>query len=96
MPGAKLEIPVTITRLYGFTDGVELSVKDINGLKAEKITIPKDQTAGKLVAEAAADAKPGEQKLTLQASLKFNGQDLKLEQSVTLRLAEAPKRENRN
>ena len=86
-PGAKLEIPVTITRLYGFADGVDLTIIDAKEIKAEKITIPKDQTAGKLIAEAAADAKPGEQKLTLQASLKFNGQDLKLERSIALRLA---------
>ena len=92
--GAKLEIPVTITRLYGFTDGVELTVKEADGLKTEKITIPKDQTTGKLVTEATADAKTGEQKLTLQASLKFNGQDLKLEQPITLRLSEGPKRQN--
>ncbi len=94
LAGAKLEIPVTITRLYGFTDGVELSAKDAGGIKVGKITIPKDQTAARLVAEAAADAKPGTQKLTLQASLKFNGQDLKLEQSLTLRLAESSKQEN--
>jgi hypothetical protein len=91
-PGTKFEIPVTVGRLYGFADAVELGLKEIPGLKANRITIAKDQTTGKLAIEASDEAKPGEQALTLQASVKFNGQDLKFEHLVTVRLAEASPR----
>ncbi|MBM3838713.1 MAG: hypothetical protein FJ398_12265 [Verrucomicrobia bacterium] len=93
-PGAKTEIQVKITRLYGFSDPVNLSFalpKELTGLKATAATIEKDKTEGKLVIETAADAKPGQHRCTLQASLKLNNQDLKVEQPFSLKIAAANK-----
>ena len=40
-----------------------------------------------LVIEAGADAKPGELKITIQAALKLNNQDLNVDQTVALKVA---------
>ncbi len=88
--GAKVEYSVTVTRLYGFVDPVEVNLvlpAGVSGLNAAKLVIPKDQTQGKLVIEAAANATPGDHKLTLQAALKLNTQDLKVDQPVTLKVS---------
>jgi hypothetical protein len=61
--------------------------KEVVGLNAVKVTIPKDQTETKLVLEASSDATPGEHKLTLQARLKFNNQDLQWDQPIHLKVA---------
>jgi hypothetical protein len=93
-PGKKVEIPVSIKRLYGFSDSVEVSLilpKEANGVSAAKVTIPKDQTDAKLIVDAAPNAPAGKHQLTLRASLKFNGRDLKVEQMVELKIAAAEK-----
>ncbi len=92
--GKKIEIPVQIRRLYDYADPVELTLelpKGVSGLTVPKLTIPKDQSAGTLVVEAAGDATPGEHKVTLQAALKLNNQDLKVDQGITLKVAGAQK-----
>ena len=94
--GGKTEIPVRINRLYGFADAVELTLvvpKSASGLSAAKVTLPKDQSQATLVVEAGRATTPGEHKVTLQASLKFNNQDLKADQPVTVKVeaAEQPK-----
>jgi hypothetical protein len=91
-PGAKAEIPVKITRLYGFSDPVNLSLilpKELGGLKAAAATIEKEKTEANLVLEAAGDVKPGQHRCTLQASLKLNNQDLKVEQPLALQIGSA-------
>ena len=88
--GAKWELPVKINRLFDFKDTIELTLvlpKEIKGLTAAKVTIPKDASEGKLVVEAAANATPGDHKLTVLASVKLNSQDLKVEQPVALKVA---------
>ena len=94
-PGDKAEIPVSVKRLYGFADPVELSVelpKGLTGVKVAAVTLPKDKTEAKLALETTGDAKPGSVTLTLHAKLKFNNQDLSLTEPVALTLA-APKKE---
>lgn len=93
--GTKIEIPVKVERLFGFNDAVELSLsfpKDA-GLTSAKATLGKDQNQTKLLVEANPNAKPGEHKFNLLASLKLNGQDLKVEQPIILKIeaAEKPK-----
>jgi hypothetical protein len=88
--GGRIEIPISLKRLYEFDDFVELTLvtpKDAVGLNGVKVTIPKDQTETKLVLEASPDATPGEHKLTLQAKLKFNNQDLQWDQPIQLMVA---------
>ena len=92
--GTKLEIPVSITRLFGYADSVDLTItlpSGVKGISAAKVTIAKDQKEAKLILEAAADATPGEHKVTVQAALKLNGTDLKVEQPVALKLAAVEK-----
>ncbi|MBI4325845.1 MAG: hypothetical protein HY674_11350, partial [Chloroflexi bacterium] len=89
-PGGKAGIPVTIGRLYGFSDPVELNLivpNEAKGISAVKQVIPKDQTQAVLIIEAAAEATPGEHKATLQAVLKLNNQELKVDQSILLKVA---------
>jgi len=92
--GSKVEIPVKIVRLFSYGDPVDLTLsvpKEITGLSSAKVTIPKDQTEAKLVVDAAANAIPGDHKLTLQAALKLNNQDIKVDQPISLRVAAKPK-----
>lgn len=88
--GAKWELPVKVSRLFDYKDPIDLTLvlpKDVKGITAAKVTIPKDGSDGKLVIEAAANATPGDHKLTVLGSVKFNGQDLKAEQTVALKVA---------
>jgi len=85
--GAKLEIPVTINRLYGFADPVPLKAKlpdGVSGFNVPQIAIAQGQNQAALVIEAAAGATPGQHKVSVQAIPKFNNQDLPVLQDVTL------------
>lgn len=92
--GAKVELPVKLTRLYDFKDPVDLSLVvpgSVKGVTAAKLTIPRDGTDAKLALETKPDATPGEHKLTLQAALKLNGQDIKVDQPLILKVAATEK-----
>lgn len=89
-PGGKLEIPVKLTRLYGFADAVDVNLvlpKEAKGLASAKLTIPKDQSQGNLVLTAAADSTLGDQKLVIQAALKLNNQEIKVDQALPVKIA---------
>lgn len=91
-PGQSLEVPVTINRLYGYNDAVQLKSKlppAAKGLKIAEVTIPAGQTAGKIVIEAAGDAAVGSHALNLTAVGKFNGQELSVAETVTLNVEAA-------
>ena len=91
-PGAAVEVPISIARLYGFADAVQLKTKlpdGTKGLTVADVTIPAGQNEAKLVVQAAADATPGPVALEVQALSKFNGQDLPLTSKLTLTV-EAP------
>ena len=87
--GAKIEIPVNLTRLFGYADPIEvdLAPQSVKGVTAAKITVAKDQAQVKFVIEAAATAAAGEHPLRLQATVKINGQTLIAEQPFTLKIA---------
>ncbi len=92
--GGKVEVPVKITRLYDYKDPVDISLTvpaSAKGVSAAKLTIPASGTDGKLTLETKADATPGEHKLTLQAAMKLNGQDIKLDQPLVLKVAAVEK-----
>jgi hypothetical protein len=85
--GASLELPVTIHRLYDYADAVQLKTKLPDGAKGIKVTDPTiaaGTSEGKLVIEVAADAAAGPISLNVQATSKFNGQDLSVAQDVPL------------
>jgi hypothetical protein len=84
--GARVEVPVTIKRLYGFADPVNvqyMGVFTVPGIAAPLVTIPAKQTEGRLVIEAASTA-PGTYTATVQASVTYSGQILILKQDLTL------------
>ena len=85
-PGGKVELPVTITRLYGYADPVQIAVKVPGGLKAEGLITPKDQSEAKVVLEVEAAATPGKHDVTIEATAKWNNQDLKVSQVVSVRV----------
>ena len=92
--GSKLELPVSITRLYGYADPVQLKTTvpaNAKGLTVADATIAKDATDAKLVLEIAPDAAPGTFTLSVQATSKFNGQDLSVagDVAVTVQKADA-------
>jgi uncharacterized membrane protein len=92
-PGTTLEVPVAITRLYGYADPVQLKLKlpeSMKGVKIAEVTIAAGQSEGKLQIEAAADATPGAHTLNVQAVSKYNGQELSVGQDITVTV-EAPK-----
>jgi hypothetical protein len=93
--GAKIEVPVNITRLFGFAEVVQVSAKPasgVSGISVKKATIAKGQSAGKLELTAAANATPGEHELVLEASLTLNGQNIKTSQTIKFKI-EAVKKE---
>lgn len=77
--GDKLETTVTVERLYGFDDQVEVTFEPpggVNGLSAPKITIPKDQQEGKLEITAANNATVGEHTINIRFRVRFNNVQL--------------------
>jgi hypothetical protein len=80
-------VPVTITRLYGYNDPVQVKVKlpeGAKGLKVAELTIPAGQSTGVLAVEAGKDATLGSHAISVQAVSKFNGQDLSVSADTTL------------
>jgi uncharacterized protein YfaS (alpha-2-macroglobulin family) len=87
--GDKFEVPVTIERLYGFDEQVEITLEvpnGVNGLSAQKIDIPKDQTQGKLMLSANNNATPGELALNIRARGRFNNVQVDTLTPLTLKV----------
>lgn len=77
--GTKIEVPVSITRLYGYNDAVQVGVtlpNGVDGLNIPQVSIPAGQNQVNVVIEANANATPGEHKLNLQVVVPYNGQNL--------------------
>ena len=80
------ELPVTIKRLYDFAGPVEILLnlpEGLEGVKAEAVIIDKDNDSAVLKIEATPEALSGRLEWTVQARLKFNGQDLNVSQKVS-------------
>jgi hypothetical protein len=91
-PGAKLELPIAVKRLYGFADPIQvqfLGVFNISGINAPLLTIPAGQTDGRLVIEATNSALPGSYTTNLQAGVTYHGQPVSVRQEVTLTIEAA-------
>ncbi len=85
--GEKVEVPISINRLYGFAEAVTVSApapSGVSGLSIPNATIKKGENATKLTINAAATATDGQHTLTVRASMKLNNQDLRIEQPLTL------------
>ena len=90
--GEKAETMLAVARLYGFNDPVSFNVTPppgVSGLSIPNVAIPAGQTQIPLAITAGADAPPGEHTLTLRATMNYNGQQLTLEQPLTLTVQKA-------
>jgi hypothetical protein len=91
--GDKVEIPLTIERLYGFSEPVTVGLADPNaaaGIHIKDVSVPSGQTQAKLIAEVEPTAAGGDRSFTIRAKLTFNGSPLQNDQQVTLKVAAAP------
>ena len=91
-PGATIEVPIKLSRLYGFADAIALAAKpsgDAKSVTVADLSLPADQTEGKLAVTIGTDTPPGTYNFNVQATAKFNGQDLSVTQPVAV-VVEAP------
>jgi hypothetical protein len=91
--GDKIEIPVSITRLYGFNDPVTVSAvlpQGVGGLSIPNATVAAGQTQTKLAVTAAANATAGMHELTVRATLRLNNQNLTVDQPIALDVQPTP------
>ena len=89
--GAKIELPVTLEKLYGFDDQVVVSFeppKGVSGLSVKAVTLPKGQTQGKFEIVANDKATPGDHTFTLRAKAKFNNVNVEATQTVVVKVEE--------
>lgn len=85
-PGSKVEVPLTIKRLYGFAGPVQaqfLGVFNIAGINSPLVTVPAAQVDGRIVIEALSSAAPGTYATAVQATVTYNGQNLTVKRDVT-------------
>jgi len=83
--GAKQALPVSVERLYGFADQVEFTLEPpaaAQGLSAEKLTLKKEDSQGKLELTVAGNATPGTHPCTLRAKARFN--NVSVESTATI------------
>ncbi|HJT34716.1 MAG TPA: hypothetical protein VJ783_22000 [Pirellulales bacterium] len=93
--GEKIEVPVTINRLYGFTNQVQINVSapgGVGGLNIPQLVIPDNQTQGKLLISANDNATPGSHELRVQANLQFNNQGLQIIDKLPVRVEKVEKK----
>ncbi|HVX10226.1 MAG TPA: PPC domain-containing protein [Pirellulales bacterium] len=85
--GAQGELPVTVARLYGFADAVQVQAVlpgGVQGVTIAPAPVPAGQADVKLIVQAAANATVGSHAITIKAIAPFNGQQLTVEQPVTV------------
>ncbi len=87
--GEKLELPVSIERLYDFTEPAEVTLelpKGVAGITISKVTIAKEQKDGNFEVTANKDATPGDHAVIVRAKAKFNGLDVEATQQLVLKV----------
>lgn len=89
--GEKVEVTVTVNRLFGYADPVEIELtgKAPQGVKIAKVTIPKDQSEGKVVIETTDKSPAGDHDVTLRGTARLNGQSLTADQTLALKIEAA-------
>lgn len=92
-PEKTLEVPVSIERLYGFDDKVDVEFETpsgVKGLSVQRVSIDKGKNEAKLTFKAGKDLTPGTHTGTLKFKLRFNNVSLEAEHPLTVE-AEVPK-----
>jgi hypothetical protein len=85
--GAQAELPVKLTRLYGFNEAVQVQAVlpgGVQGVTIAPVAVPAGQAEAKLIVQAAANATPGTHAINIKAIAPFNGQQLTVEQPVSV------------
>ena len=91
--GEKIEIKVSIKRLFGFNEPVTVSLAvagNPKGVTIPNVTIAKDLSEATIVINADAKSAAGDFTGTVEASLKLNGTDLKVATPLALKVIAAP------
>ena len=86
-PGAKADLPLKLTRRYGFAETVSLELvapPALKGLSATALTIPAAAADATLAIAAAPDTPPGSHACSLQAKCLWNGETLPWSLPLTL------------
>jgi hypothetical protein len=89
--GENAEVPLKLTRLYGFDGPVTFQPQlpgGVGGLQIPAVQIANGQAENKLVITAAANATVGTHNMTLRAQMNFNGQNLILDVPLALTVTE--------
>jgi hypothetical protein len=88
--GGKVELPLKVARLAGYTGEVPLEVTpqgDVKGIKATSAALPADKNEAPLSFEIPAETPPGKYAFSVTAAVKFNGQDFTTTTPVELTVA---------
>jgi hypothetical protein len=86
-PGTKVELTVTIERLYGYNDSVQVRAtipNELNDIRSGMVNIPRGKSDGKLVITLGEGATPGAHRLTVNAVARLGGQELPATQEILL------------
>jgi multidrug efflux pump subunit AcrA (membrane-fusion protein) len=89
--GAMLEMPVKVTRLYGFDQQVNFQLilpGGVGGIGIQNFQVPNGQTDGKFTLNAQANATVGTHNLTVRVQMNWNGQNLQFDRPVALTVEE--------
>jgi hypothetical protein len=93
--GQKAEVPVNITRLFGYVDSVRVRLvmpPEMKGISSEEVVLAKDQVATKLIVQAEAGAAAGARAVKLQVRLKVNEFPIQVEEDVVINVITAGKK----
>jgi hypothetical protein len=85
--GDKVEIPLTLERLYDFNQAVNFQTvipQGVSGLQAPNLSIAAGAGDGKVTVTAQPNATPGDHTMLLRVTLNFNGQNLTFDRPFTL------------
>ena len=96
--GANVELPIPITRLYGYVEQVNfqpLLPNGVSGLQIQNFSIPQNQATGKLTIAANAAATPGLHNLNLRITMNNNGQQVQIEQVLPVEVEEVKPEEKK-
>jgi hypothetical protein len=89
--GEKVDVPISIERLYEFNQQVNVQAvqpQGVSGLQINNASIPNGTADGKIMITAQPNATVGNHVINLRVTLNFNGQNLTFDRSFNLAVEE--------
>lgn len=86
-PGKDISVIVSFERLYGFSESVEFQLvpgKDSKLFEPSKVAVAKEVNEASFKVTLSSEAKAGRFQATVEAKIKFNGQDLTINRPVAI------------